>query len=60
MLRVFDRMPRLAHWLMGNGQLAWRNLVRLLVGESDYRRLGGGSFRLAWHLLDRLLPVPAG
>jgi geranylgeranyl reductase family protein len=60
LLRVFDRMPRLAHWLMGHGQLAWRNLVRLLVGESDYRRLGGGSFRLAWHLLDRLLPVPAG
>jgi geranylgeranyl reductase family protein len=55
-LRVFDRMPRLAHRLMGTGTLFWRNLAKLMLGETDYRRLGGGTFRYGWRLLDRLLP----
>jgi geranylgeranyl reductase family protein len=58
-LRVFDRMPGLAHRLLGMGTLVWRNLDRLMLGESEYRRLGGGTFRLAWRLLDRLLPPAA-
>lgn len=58
-LRVFDRMPGLAHRLLGRGTLVWRNLARLMLGESEYRRLGGGTFRLGWRLLDRLLPPAA-
>lgn len=58
-LRVFDRMPGLAHRLLGKGTLVWRNLARLMLGESEYRRLGGGTFRLGWRLLDRLLPPAA-
>lgn len=58
-LRVFDRMPHLAHRLIGMGPLVWRNLVRLMRGERNYRRLGGGTFRIGWRLLDRLLPPAA-
>ncbi|GIW08933.1 MAG: geranylgeranyl reductase [Dehalococcoidia bacterium] len=58
-LRVFDRMPRLAHRLMGTGDLFWRNLAKLMLGETTYRSLGGGTFRVGWRLLDRLLPPAA-
>lgn len=57
LLRVFNRMPRLAHRLMATGDLFWRNLARLMLGDADYRTVGRGSFRIGWRLLDRLLPA---
>jgi flavin-dependent dehydrogenase len=59
-LRVFDRIPGICHAMIGFRNVFWRNLVRLMVGESDYRGLGGGTYRHAWRAADRLLSLAPG
>lgn len=59
-LRVFDRMPGLCHRLVGTGDLMWRNLVRLMLGDTNYLRLGRGKMRYGWRALDRVLSAAAG
>jgi hypothetical protein len=46
--------------MIGFRNILWRSLVRLMVGESDYRGLGNGVYRRAWRAADRILNLAPG
>ncbi|MCS7001498.1 MAG: geranylgeranyl reductase family protein, partial [Dehalococcoidia bacterium] len=54
-VRVYERIPRLTHRLVGVSDLIWRNLERLMLGERTYQTMSRGAARLAWRAADRAL-----